>query len=199
MNIKAKGLVSIPNTPRTLVGLLSWSKSVNRALQQLRDRTWTVPRSGGGGRGGNGGACSFGELIDVDDETTFEKGIRGGVVYCGDKNFDVPYQGVNDTDGKWLIFLKLTGIKFNADDDDEIFLPGIKTSTGDPEIDKKAISGESTDYDDNVNPSSPTGSATIYVPLGTLETEDGVQKFTAVGCGNIRITQCGGTVSFERE
>jgi hypothetical protein len=74
MNIKAKGLVSIPNTPRTLVGLLPWSKSVNRALQQLRDRTWTVPRSGGGG-----GAAS--STYVPWKPTFFTEGTAPSVVY----------------------------------------------------------------------------------------------------------------------
>lgn len=43
MNIKAKGSVNIPKMPRNLGALMQWSKSVNTALQQLRDRTWTAP------------------------------------------------------------------------------------------------------------------------------------------------------------
>lgn len=43
MNIKAKGSVNIPKMPRNLGALMQWSKSVNAALQQLRDRTWTAP------------------------------------------------------------------------------------------------------------------------------------------------------------
>jgi hypothetical protein len=42
MNIKAKGSVTVPRTPRGLMDLLGWAKSVNSAIQQLRDRTWTA-------------------------------------------------------------------------------------------------------------------------------------------------------------
>lgn len=45
MNIKAKGTVTIPKAPRSLMGLIPWAKSVNSSIQQLRDRTWTVPNA----------------------------------------------------------------------------------------------------------------------------------------------------------
>jgi len=54
MIIKAKGTVTIPARPRSLGQVLSWCKSVNRALQQLRDRAWDVPM----GRGRQAGAPS---------------------------------------------------------------------------------------------------------------------------------------------
>lgn len=47
MIIRPRGTVTIPNRPRSLGGVLSWTKDVTAALKQLRDRPFVV---GGGGR-----------------------------------------------------------------------------------------------------------------------------------------------------
>jgi len=139
--------------------------------------------------------CPFGEIISV---TTGEQGISGGVVLCGDKNFNVGFYKVNENiDGDWLVSLKISGIKFNTDDDEEVFLVGINTATGTPEWDKKSING-STQYPDNVNPASPSGSAILYVPLGILKVENKAITFVKTGCGNIVISQCAGSMTFSR-
>ena len=43
MNVKPKGVVTLPRAMRKGLLILPWAKEVNRALQQLRDRIVTVP------------------------------------------------------------------------------------------------------------------------------------------------------------
>jgi hypothetical protein len=43
MIIKAKGTVTMPKLPRSIGNLVNYSKEVNKAIQQLRDRAWEVP------------------------------------------------------------------------------------------------------------------------------------------------------------
>jgi hypothetical protein len=50
MNLRPKGTVTIPRTPKRGLSLLPWCVDVNRCLQQLRDRIITAPK--GGRRGG---------------------------------------------------------------------------------------------------------------------------------------------------
>jgi hypothetical protein len=50
MNLRPKGTVTIPRTPKRGLSLLPWCVDVNRCLQQLRDRVITAPK--GGRRGG---------------------------------------------------------------------------------------------------------------------------------------------------
>lgn len=152
---------------------------------------------GGGGKV----ECPFGEIIPIEDETAYTRGIRGGVVYAGDKNLDVPYQGLNLVeDGVWLVQLKIP-VEANRDDDGEILLPGIKTSSAtDPSTfwDNKVWT-TGTSYDDNTQPEVADGLGEIVIPLGKLTIEDGAAKFEKVACGNVNIGQCAGVLSHTRE
>lgn len=143
--------------------------------------------------------CPFGEIIPAEDDG---KALRGGIVYCGDKNFTVaPMPIVLATDGKWLVYL-LIECESNRDDDEVILLPGIKTSADDVATffnkDPWTAGPPETQYPDNENPVVSDGLGTITVPLGKLEITDGKAKFSPLGCGNITINQCGGTLSFSR-
>jgi hypothetical protein len=147
--------------------------------------------------------CAFGEIIDIDDETAFTKGIRGGLLYAGDKNFDVPYHGINlATAGTWLIQLKLT-VEANRDDDNEILLAGIKTS---PETDTATfwdaiawtVGPPATQYDDNENPEVADGLGNIVIPIGKLVVASGAARFVPVACGNITVAHCAGILSHSR-
>lgn len=142
--------------------------------------------------------CYFGEIIDIPDTDPVEKGIRGGIVYCGDQNWNFDPQEVNlAVNGKWLVYLEID-VEVNRDDDEEIILPGIKTGTK-PTGDWDTLTWSSgVDYPDNTNPDVTTGEGTIIVPLGKLTVQDGVATFDRAGCGNITITQCGGVLSHER-
>jgi hypothetical protein len=173
------------------------SRDVRKAIAALRDRVpVAIGYSGNGGAAGQAaGVCSFGELYVDDGDTK----IRGGWIACGDKNFRVAGNTINlTTSGDWLIQIELDGIDPVTDDDDEIFLPGVITASGTPSWEAKANTEGSTDYDDNTNPASPTGTGTAIVPIGRLVVEDGVATLSAVACGNVTISQCAGILSVTR-
>ncbi len=178
-----------------------WGNDVVSAIRRRRKRPQRNINIAGGG--GNDDDCAFGEIIDVDDETSFNYGIAGGLVTCGAKNFNVPYKGLNATSAVVLVSLKLTGIQFNTDTDNQFIMPGLKGATGTPEFDYKPWSA-GVNYPDNINPSTPTSTGTIYVPLGLLTTFATVSgstptpTFEATGCGNISITHCGGILQSSR-
>lgn len=212
MIIRAKGTITIPRALRSVGNVIDWAREVNRAIQQLRDRCWDVPIQGGGGGGGSNSTCYFGEITTwtegEGEEAETKTGIRGGMLYCGDKNYNVePLELDLETAGVWLVSIQLE-CESNRDDDGEIFLSGIKTSSvttiGETEWDLKVWT-DPTDYDDNTNPDVTTGIGTIVIPLGklTIAIADGETVGTATlartGCGNIRVAQCGGILSHTRE
>lgn len=139
--------------------------------------------------------CAFGSAYQDDEGDWY---LLGGTVYCGDKNFYVADQLVNSSlDGEYLVSIKLGGIKANTDDDNELILPGVKTSTGTPAWHNKAYS-EGTNYDSNTNFPSPTGSGEVVVPIGRMVIEDGSVTLALASCGNITVTQCAGILSHSR-
>lgn len=154
-----------------------------------------------------GTKCYLGELETwtegEGEEAVSLTGIRGGMVYCGDRNFSVPrYEIDMETDGVWLVFLRL-GCEVNRDDDGEIILPGILTSAEtDPadfwEFDTWTAGPPETQYPDNTPPDVATGLGEIIIPLGKLTIAAGVASFVSVDCGNVTITQCGGTLAHTR-
>jgi hypothetical protein len=95
------------------------------------------------------------------------------------------------------VYIQLTGVTPNTDDDDELMLPGVATATGTPTWQTLAYTG-SENYPDTTNPATPAGTGTIIVPIGTLTVADGAASFAPVNCGNIAVGQCGGTLSYSR-
>lgn len=134
---------------------------------------------------------------------TFEEGgatfINGGAMLCGDKNFYVePFEVDTGGDGEWLVQILLGDIEFATDDDEEIFLPGgVESSDDTPSWDLKSYSS-GTDYDDNTNPSDPSDTGSIVIPIGYLKVEDGVVTFRAESCGHIGVGQCAGILFHTR-
>lgn len=180
--------------------LLAWQKALlaDRAIpgpgltesQGPDGRTFTAIA----GIGGNNGPCPFGEMIDIPDDG---KAINGGIVFCGDKNFFVPYYTIDlGTDGDFILYLELA-CEANRDDDEEIFLPGIKTSS---ETTPSTFWTLSTDasYSDNILPDVSDGIGNMIVPIGSLTVAEGVATFGPTGCGNVFIGQCGGTLTHSR-
>jgi len=190
------GSVTIPPRPRPGMDALTFAQGIWKALDQIRGMTYdtgpTTPRR-------QKTLCPFGEITSM-STGGFTLGIRGGVVYCGDKNFDVPAQGVNlAASGVWLVYLEID-CESNRDDDGEIFLPGIKTSaetTPSTFWDKKTWT-TGTSYDDNTNPDVADGLGTIIIPIGKLTVADGSASFEPVACGNVTIDQCAGILSHTR-
>ena len=191
------GSVTIPPRPRPGMDALTFAQGVWKALDQIRGMTYEVGQVAP--RHTSSPLCPFGEIIPYDGEAT-DTAIRGGVVYCGDKNFDVPPQGLNlEVDGVWLVYLEID-CESNRDDDGEIFLPGIKTSaetTPSTFWDKKTWT-EGTSYDDNTNPDVADGIGTIIIPIGKLTIADGAARLDPVACGNVTINQCAGILSHTR-
>lgn len=153
-------------------------------------------RSRGGG--GGGGSCAFGEIIPIPDSDPPVTGIRGGVVFCGDQTWNLDPQPLNlEVVGSWLVSLEVE-VEVNRDDDGEIILPGLKTGTR-PDGDwEKTVWTEGTDYPPNDAPEAATGTGTIHVPLGKLTIVGGAATFERVGCGNITLGQCAGTLTHSR-
>lgn len=142
------------------------------------------------------GICPFGEIISWMEGEVAITGIRGGVIYCGDKNFNVADWPVNlGEDGSWLVEISLTGIKCATDDDVELILPGVTTATGSPTWARKSGGG---DYTDNTNPAAPGDSGTVIVPIGVLTVEGGNATLAPVSCGNVKVNQCAGILSISR-
>lgn len=142
---------------------------------------------------GGGELCAFGVILTLPDDA---KAIAGGMVYCGDKNFLVPPYDIDlETDTEEKLYLELD-CESNRDDDNEIFLPGIYTSSETtPSSFWQTTAGS---YPDNTSPVLATGIGTIIIPLGTLTVADGIASFDPTGCGNVTVGQCGGTLSHTR-
>jgi hypothetical protein len=151
--------------------------------------------------------CPFGEITSwsepgegEEDPPVGKQGIRGGICYCGDKNFNVPPKAVNpDVDGEWLYYLFID-CESNRDDAHEIILPGIKTSSAsapDAFWRKDAATAE-TQYPDNQNPEVSDGLGTIVIPIGRVTVSGGTITIAKVDCGNVTINQCGGVLSHTR-
>lgn len=206
--------MKIPLYPRRGMAVEEWMKS---ACDWFRANTirsvvnGRLIRSAGGisivcnpvstpSRPGAAGICRFGEVIDIpEDDPGYTQAIRGGVFYCGDKNFNVPDKPIlTSTPSDKLIYLKLLTVDPNTDDDDEIFLPGVKTTTATaPTWESLTFTG-SEHYPDTTNPASPTGTGTLIVPIGRLIVADGSATLDAVDCGNITATHCAGTLAHTR-
>lgn len=194
MIIKARGTVTLPRFLRSIGSVLEWAREVNKALQQLRDRCWDVPTGGGGG-GSSASGCPFGEILVVGADTT----IRGGLLVCGDKNFNVANRVLSlASDGAWLVEISLSNITLGTDDDGEIFVGGVTTSSGTPAWNLIAYTG-TENYTDTTNPSSPASpTGTAVTGTGILTITAGVASFQPTGCGTIRIGACDGILASSR-
>ena len=145
--------------------------------------------------------CSFGEIV-LNNDPTNNRAILGGAITCGDQNFNVanypfPVNADGSADGQWLIEISISDITFNTDDDDSLILPGIETTTGTPTWNKIAYTG-SENYTSNTNPTTPTGTGTVVLPIGLLTVREDKANFANTGCGSFIIDQCAGVFSYSR-
>jgi len=199
MIIRPRGTVTLPRRSHAGLALIGWCKEVDRALQQLRDRVFEVPAGGRGGGVKASTGCPFGEIITWTVGETTTTGIRGGTIQAGDKNFNVPNKELNlASTGVTLIYLEIS-VTANRDDDGEILLPGIETSSETtPSGFWKSASWTAepvTQYPANTRPLVTTGVGKIIIPIGKLTIADGAASLEAVRCGNIVINHCGGTLT----
>jgi hypothetical protein len=143
--------------------------------------------------------CPFGEVITIPDSDPPAQGIRGGIVHCGDQNWNFDPQELNlDVDGTWLVYLDVVDLEVNRDDDGEILMPGVKTGTKPTGDWGKTAWSIGTDYPENTEPVASTGIGSIILPLGKLTIADGAATFEQAGCGNFTITHCAGTLGYTR-
>jgi hypothetical protein len=167
-----------------------------------RDSSGTIPslksKSPGGG-GSASSACPFGRITTYKVGSADKTGILGGIIYCGDKTFEVPNQEINlATAGDSLVWIELT-CESNRDDDSEIFLPGIKTGEAPASEWERVTWSDTASYPDGESPTVTSGTGKIILPIGRLTIASGAATLQAAGCGHFRIQQCGGTLSFSRE
>lgn len=144
-------------------------------------------------------SCPFGEIIPVDDETSYTKGIRGGIIHCGDQNWNIDYQGLTLAADRttWLVSISVS-CEVNRDDDGDLLLPGVKTGTRPSGDWTKTAWTVGKDYPDNTDPVASTGKGTVILPIGKLTIANGVATLEAAGCGHFTITHCAGSLGYTR-
>lgn len=156
-----------------------------------------VIRVPGGRRGGSSGptTCPFGEIITYTEEETEKTGIKGGIVYAGDKVWNMPpYEIELETDAVLLVWIT-TGVTANTDDDSEVILSGIETSDEPAWVSGTIGSG----YPAQTIPTDPAvATGTSIVAIGTLTVASGAASFARAGCGNLHLIACPGTLSHTR-
>lgn len=199
-----------PDKPARGTELLAWATQAWHFMRSLTPRAGAgieVTRSTSGtiisfkGKSGGSGEktpCPFGELTTWTEGDAEKKGILGGVILCGDKTFNIDNQELNlSAAGKWLVSIKVDCTS-NMDNESEIILPGIKTGEAPTGDWHKQTWASGTNYPDNVEPEPPDGEGKIYLPIGILTIADGSASLAATGCGNFKVEQCGGVLSFSR-
>jgi len=143
-------------------------------------------------------SCPFGEIIKWTDGENSITGIRGGLIACGDWNFNVADWPLDlGTDGSWLVEISITGVEAATDDDVQIFIPGVVTASGTPTWAKSAYTG-SENYTSNTNPAAPGDDGTVIVPVGVLTITGGSPSLVPAGCGSATIGQCAGILNVTR-
>lgn len=144
--------------------------------------------------GGPSVPCPLGELYTDTSVQPAVRKLRGGVVIVGDKNFTVPGYNVNIASARTVSLYLQIPLTVNTDDDGNILLPGVRTSSWIPAV--LEIAGA---YPDNSNPSVPDGDGTIVIPLGELTVLNNNATFVATGCGGVVVDHCAGTLTYVRQ
>lgn len=131
--------------------------------------------------------CPFGQIVTIPavGATPAGKGIKGGIVFAGDKTWNMEPLELNlAAPGEWLVWLE-AGV--TANNEDGVPLPGLETSD-EPTCEQGAVADG---YPDITAPVVVTFVGTMIIPLGTLTIADSRATFEKVGCGNITIGFCG--------
>lgn len=164
-----------------------------RSQRTLIDQTSIIIKKGGGT---NAAGCPFGTIV-TNVSGSF---IQGGILYAGDKNFNVVNWKLDlATNLEKLIYFEVP-VTVNMDDDNEILLPGIETSTWDNITSSWKKETIANGYPNNTAPVIPTGIGKVIIPLGklTIVTSTSSVTFDPVACGNITANHCAGTLSHSR-
>lgn len=188
--------IPLPDRITTPSEIGKFSDQIIRSLAALRDRPMHAPSPAPRARPALP-PCPLGEIYNPSDGVS-ALAVRGGAVTIGDKNLNVPYYDIDTgTDGQWLLEVSISGVSFNTDDDDSLFLPGIEAVSGSAEWNALSYSG-SEDYTDMTNPETPTGTGTAVLPIGLLVVNSGKATFSPTGCGSFLVSQCAGVMSYVR-
>ena len=154
-------------------------------------------RHGAGSGSSAGSDCPFGQITTwvegAGDEAATKTGIKGGVVYAGDKVWNVSNKELNlEATGTFLVWLE---ISVTANVEDEVLLPGLKTST---EPVWKQVGSSGGNYPDQTIPTAPAGTGKAIVAIGLLTIKDGVAKLSPTGCGTIYVSHCPGSLTADQ-
>lgn len=139
---------------------------------------------------------SFCKLVSIShDPSPSTKGIAGGLITCGDKNFNAPDFDLDGlATGTHLVYIELP-CEVNRDDDNEILLPQVKTSskTSLTSTDWKTTTAAS--YPDTTNPDVSDGLGTAIIPIGKIvKSSTGTYTFSPVACGARYVNHCAGSI-----
>ena len=146
-----------------------------------------------GGPGVAAPDCPFGQIITWVVGEQLKTGIKGGVVYAGDKVWNVPTKELNlASTGTFLVWLEI-GVTANIED--EVLLPGLETST---EPEWKQVGSSGGNYPDQTIPIAPEGIGKAIVAIGLLTIKDDTAKLASAGCGTIHVAHCPGSLTAER-
>lgn len=110
MIIKARGTVNVPIRPRSLGMMLHWSKSVNKAIQQLRDRAWDVPMGGSTKIAGSSEYVPWRPTFSSDGETYKARFNLGTLNEVPASNWNDEFTLTSDEDVfQWVVLTVTTG------------------------------------------------------------------------------------------
>jgi hypothetical protein len=136
--------------------------------------------------------CPFGQIVTWVEDETSKTGIKGGVIYAGDKVWNVSNKELNlEATGTFLVWLEI-GVTANVGNG--VLLPGLQTSTV-PEW--KQVGSDGGNYPDQTIPTAPAGTGKAVVAIGLLTITDGAATLSPAGCGTIRVTHCPGSLTAE--
>lgn len=140
------------------------------------------------GSGGSSTPCPFGQLKSGK--------VLGGVIHCGDKNYDVDdFDFSSITSGSNILYISVTGVTPNRDDDEELLLPGVDTCSLGSITSSNWLTASS--LPDNTSPDVESD-GTIILPIASYTKDGSGVTWSWYGCGNFTITHCAGTLSYYR-
>lgn len=164
-----------------------WGNDVVSSIRRRRK----APRQKVSGSGASAPEeiCPFGTVKSLSGGDV----IAGGAVMAGDKTFLVEDYAPNTATARTVALYFEIPVEVNRDDDHQLLLPGVKTSSWTPEY------LEAETYPDGTNPVVATGLGKIVVPLGILYIANNtIDVFEALTCGAVAIIHCAGSLSFSR-
>jgi hypothetical protein len=223
VSVVKSGIVPVAVVPGTAPGPVSadpgdWKASSTGALPigmlahaeavpGSEDPPLALVRLGGGGGGSAVADCPFGEIIPIPDSDPPAEGIRGGLIHCGDQNWNMDPDEIDLTvAGTWLVSIEVS-CEVNRDDDGEILLPAVKTGTRPTGAWTRTVWVEGEDYPENQNPEALDGLGVVILPIGKLKVTVpdgsppgtvGVATLEPSGCGHFVVTHCAGTLGYTR-